>query len=310
MEYVNCNLCGCDATEVVNHGPDLLLNRPGDYYLVRCQQCGLIYQNPRLTPAELEQHYPESYLPYQEDYRDASFLQRLSTQHWIQRRCAHLSRHHPGTGHLLDVGCATGLFLDAMRGRGWDVTGVELSRYAAAYARKTFALEVVAGTLQEAQFPGNSFDVVTLWDVLEHVIDPKETLAEIRRVLKADGTLVLSLPNPTCVEAGLFGDSWVGWDRPRHLHLFTPAVLHRYLEEAGFMLTTIESLGGRLGLTLLSVEFLCKKHGVSERRWRSLVRLLYNGPLRLATWPLYRLGEKLNQTTVMTVFARPRESRT
>ncbi len=78
--YVRCNFCNADDTEVMNHGPDLLLQKPGDFYLVRCRRCGLIYQNPQLSQEELAAHYPDNYLPYQQDTADR------------QTRIAHVSR--------------------------------------------------------------------------------------------------------------------------------------------------------------------------------------------------------------------------
>lgn len=304
MIEVTCNYCGTDDADLVNQGPDLLLNRPGDFRLMRCRHCGLIYQNPRLTLEELPSYYPEEYQPYRQDI-DAqdSALQRFDAQFGLNRRCRQLIRHHPQPAQLLDVGCATGLFLNTMRQYDWQVTGVELSPYASEYARRTFGLEVITGTLESAQLPNNAFDVVTLWDVLEHVVDPKITLKEISRILKPGGLLALSLPNPTAFEASLFGASWVGWDRPRHLHLFTPAILKNYLQDAGFQLEAIESLGGRLGLTLLSAKMLCRSRNISDNKSLPILNFIYNIPFRLVSWPFYRIGELMNRATVMTVFA-------
>jgi 2-polyprenyl-3-methyl-5-hydroxy-6-metoxy-1,4-benzoquinol methylase len=305
MKYVNCNYCGADQTEPVNHGPDLLLNRPEQYYLVRCCQCGLIYQNPQPTLEELSQHYPEDYKPYRHNIQDEKQVtRRLDAQYGLTRRSQQLISHHPEPGKLLDIGCATGLFINEMQLRGWHVQGVELSAYAAEYARQTFALDVVTGTVETAAFPSHTFDVITMWDVLEHVIDPKGTLAEIKRILKPGGMLALSLPNPSCIEARLFGSTWIGWDRPRHLHIFTPSVLKKYLNDAGFQNLTFESLGGRLGLTLLSLQLLLTQKGVNPSKIQTWTNIIYNWPFRVATWPIYRIGEKLNQTTVMNVFAR------
>jgi SAM-dependent methyltransferase len=304
MNHVNCNYCGRDDTELVNSGPDLLLNRPGDFGLVRCRNCGLIYQNPRLAREELLHHYPDSYLLYTtQESEETSALQRLSQQHGLARRCQRVKRHAPTPGKLLDIGCSTGHYLAAMRERGWQVAGVELSEYAASYARQNFNLDVRTGTLHEAGFTDDQFDLVTLWDVFEHVLDPKATLAEIARILKPGGLVVISSPNPTGIEARLFGSSWVGWERPRHLHLFTPDVLRRYLHDAGFSLRSIESFSGRLSVTLLSVEFMLKAHGIPEGKFRPWLKAAYNWPLRLLTWPLYRLGEAFNKTTGMTAYA-------
>ena len=304
MRYVNCNYCEADDHEPVTQGPDLLLNRQEIFYLVRCRQCGLIYQNPQLTLEEISDHYPEKYKPYRLDIEnETQITRRIDAQYGLSRRCQQLSKHYPAKGTLLDIGCATGLFINEMRQQGWQVQGVELSPYAAEYARQTFDLNVFTGTLEAAELPTHSFDVVTMWDVLEHVIDPKATLREINRILKPGGMLALSLPNPGCIEARLFGSHWIGWDRPRHLHLFTTAVLQKYLLATGFTQIKVESLGGRLGLTLLSIQLMLTHKQYTPAKIERWLNLIYNWPIRAATWPIYRLAEKLNQTTVMNIFA-------
>jgi 2-polyprenyl-3-methyl-5-hydroxy-6-metoxy-1,4-benzoquinol methylase len=304
MKHICCNFCGADDTELVNHGPDLLLQKPGDFYLVRCRHCGLIYQNPQLSQAELAAHYPQEYLPYQQvATKRPSAVTQVSRDHAINRLCDRVERRRPQHGRLLDVGCATGSFLHAMKQRGWQVQGVEPITHAAAQAQHLFGLEVFVGLLEEAAYPDATFDVVTLWDVLEHVADARTTLQEASRILKPGGLLVCSVPNPASVEARLFGSYWVGWERPRHLTLIPPALFPAYLLKAELSFSGIESFNGRLNLTLLSLEFALKARGVPARKWRPWLNLAYAPPFRLATWPLYKLGERLNKTSIMTVFA-------
>jgi len=195
-----------------------------------------------------------------------------------------------------------------MRDHGWEVKGVEPNKFAAAYAQKELRLDVFPGTLEEASFQNATFDSITLWDVLEHVQNPMATLKEAHRILKPGGLLVISLPNPSSIEARLFGSHWVGWERPRHLFLFTPQLIEAYLQKNGFELDGIESFNGRLSLTLLSLEFLCKAKQVPEKRWRPWLRAAYNWPLRILSWPLYRLGEQFNKTSILTVFATRKEN--
>jgi SAM-dependent methyltransferase len=233
-----------------------------------------------------------------------SRVQQIDRRHEMNRRFQYIRNYLPQTGHMLEVGSSTGQYLMDMRERGWTVTGVEISAFAAEYARENFGLDIITGTLETADLPSNHFDLVTLWDVFEHVIDPQSTLAEIRRVLKPGGFFIASVPNPTCIEARLFGDYWVGWDRPRHLHLFTPTVFENYLHDAGMELEVIKSFSGRLGVTLMSVEFWAKAHKIPQERWRRWTKLAYSLPLRLITWPLYRIAGAFNQTSIMTVFAR------
>lgn len=303
MQSIDCNYCGQDNWQLVNEGPDLGLNRPGAFRLVRCNNCDLIYQNPQPTREELGQFYPDEYSLYQ-TAESLTRVAELSQQHAMSRRCQRVMRHAPTPGVILDVGCATGEFLQAMRELGWQAVGIELSDYAAGYARERAGLDVRTGTLEEAAFAQDSFDVVTLWDVFEHVLNPQETLAEIARVLKPGGLVVIHTPNPSCLEARLFGSSWIGWERPRHLHLFAPDVLRHYLRDAGFSVESLESFSGRLSVTLLSVEYTLKVRGFPEEKWRPWLKLAYSLPLRLATWPLYRLLEISNKMTGMTLFAR------
>lgn len=304
MKHVTCNFCGADETDVVNRGPDLLLQKPGDFHLVRCRRCGLIYQNPQLSQAELAAHYPQEYLPYQQDSAARpSAVAQLSRSHALNRLCDRVERYRPQHGRLLDVGCATGSFLVAMQQRGWQVQGVEPVAHAAAQARQVFSLEVFVGLLEEAAYPDATFDVVTLWDVLEHVADVRATLSEVARILKPGGLLAFSVPNPASLEARLFGANWLGWERPRHLTLIPPDLVPAYLQKVGLSFLRIESFNGRLAVTLLSVEFTLKARGVPRQKWQPWLKLAYAPPFRLATWPLYRLGERLNLTSMMTVFA-------
>lgn len=303
MIEVRCNYCGSAKTTLVNEGADLLLNRGGHYRLVQCQQCGLIYQNPRPTLDELDSFYPDDYVPYDQGKQRTNWLQEKNLAYQMGRRTSRVVRFRAEPGRVLDVGCATGAFLVAMRELGWQTQGVELSEHAAEYARQVQKLDVYTGTLASANFEDGAFDVVTLWDVLEHVLDPRATLAEVRRILKPNGLLVLSLPNPDCWEAKLFGEHWVGWDRPRHLHIFSQDVLRDYLREYHFCWLGVQSFSGRLAMTLMSLDFMMNAKRIAPEKWRPWRKFFYNPLFRLLTLPIYKLSEVRNQLTSMVVFA-------
>ena len=134
---------------------------------------------------------------------------------------------------LLDIGCGDGLLLSNLRALGWDVQGVEPDAAAAESAR-TRGFPVFNGSLEEAQFPDASFAAVTMSHVIEHVAEPARTLAEIRRVLRPGGSLVVMTPNANSVLHRVFRDRWFPLDPPRHLLLHSPASLARLLRDAGF----------------------------------------------------------------------------
>ncbi|UCG25240.1 MAG: class I SAM-dependent methyltransferase [Chloroflexota bacterium] len=304
MRYVRCNYCGADEPEPVNHGPDLYLGREGDFHLVRCRICSLIYQNPQPTETELNAFYPtDAYELYARALNEESTIARFDLSRGLARRCTQVMKRKQTPGHVLDIGCATGNFLRAMKDYGWSVTGVELNHEAASYARQVHSIEVLTGTVVGTQLPDNAYDVITMWDVFEHVLDPRATLEKISKVIKPGGLLVIGTPNPKSLEAKLFGRFWAGWDRPRHTYIYYPDVLRRYLEDYGYGGTQIVSFSGRLRVTLLSMQYLCIDRMIEREKCLRFTRLAYNWPLRLITWPIYRLGEALNQTTNMCAFS-------
>ena len=144
-------------------------------------------------------------------------------------------------GRLLDVGCGNGRFLAQMRKLGWEVVGVEPDPEAVRIAKERFGLEVFQGTLEEAGFPDNSFDAITMNHVIEHVPDPIRLLAECRRVLKPGGKLVVVTPNIWSLGRRLFGEHWRGWEVPRHLFLFSPKSLRTCAERAGLVVQNLRT---------------------------------------------------------------------
>ncbi len=307
METVSCNLCGADDSKLVLEGKDRLHGIEGTFRLVRCRHCGLIYLNPRPGRDEMARYYPSDYIAYYRAIEDEpSFLRRLDRRYGLHKRCREVIRRVGGPGHLLDVGCATGVFLDGMRQRGWTVAGIEVNAEAARYAQKRLGLEVFVGELEEAGYPDAGFDVVTLWDVLEHVRDPRRTLEEIARILQPSGLLVLSLPNPDCLEARLFGLYWAGWDVPRHLYIFSRSVLERLLAEAGFQLQEVSSFTGRYYVLVLSTQLCLAEHLASQRLRQLILAVMRSWPARALALPWYALADRWNQSSVMTVFARRR----
>lgn len=303
-----CNLCQADDAEFLLEGHDRFHDIPGTYRLVRCSRCGLIYLDPMPTLEALARHYPPEYFPYSVAIDDeTSFFKRWDRRYGVYKRCrAVIQATGQPTGRVLDVGCATGNFLAAMRDRGWEAFGVEPNSYAANYARERLGLNVFIGELEEAGYATNFFDLVTLWDVLEHVPDPRATLEEVARILRPGGTLVLSLPNPETWEVKLFGRYWVGWDIPRHLYLFTRSVLTRYLNEAGFEVTASTSFTGRYHLFLLSLDLWARERCPQVRG--PLLRVLRSWPARLLGLAFYSISDRVCMSTIMTVFARRLDS--
>jgi SAM-dependent methyltransferase len=306
MRPIDCPLCGSPDCIDVDTMQDRLLGVDGTFRMVRCVQCGLHYLNPQPTMEELVPYYSQDYDPFQiAAPSQLSFLQRHSLNYGLTKRCRLVNRQKAG-GSLLEIGCATGLFLDAMRRTGrWQVQGVDVSEKAVQRAREVFGLNVFHGPVTEAHFAGEAFDAIVLWDVLEHVHSPTETLLEIRRILKSDGVLIFRVPLLDAWDRKLFGRYWAGWDAPRHLTLFSKHTLGLMLARTGFCVKETLCISGSYPTFVLSVRFWARQFlsPTAQRLVRCALEAL---PTRLVTAPFFRLTDQLKKSTVMTIVARPK----
>ena len=271
--------------------------RDEPFRVVQCRRCGLTYVNPRLPSAQLHEMYQEDYWASDraKEFGYSGYLAEgplyLRT---YRRRMPIIRRHKPQPGAVLDVGCAAGFFLAVAAEEGWRPTGVELSAPMAQYARDELHLaDVRRGDLLSIELPAAAFDVITLWDVLEHLEDPPAHLAAARRLLKPDGVLVIETQNVASLFARLLGRKWQHYKHAEHLYHFDPATLSRLLSEAGFeVLENTPRLGGKY----VSMDFLVERIG-RIHPWLSTLA----APLRLiGSRALY-----VNLRDEMVVVARP-----
>jgi 2-polyprenyl-3-methyl-5-hydroxy-6-metoxy-1,4-benzoquinol methylase len=144
-------------------------------------------------------------------------------------------------GKLLDVGCSFGFFLDAARQRGWSVEGIDISAYAADYARSRFNLSVQSVPVTEARFPDQAFDVITMWEVVEHLPSPVDALRHLSRFLRPGGMIVLGTPNVASYMATIQGKRWRNWEPPAHLLYFSPATMSRLIDRCNLKMIDHES---------------------------------------------------------------------
>ena len=159
--------------------------------------------------------------------------------YWLMREDAELVPPESAPDRrALEIGCASGRFLERLRSEGWQVEGIEPSDAAAARARSR-GLDVRTGTLDSTDLSEETFDAVFAWMVLEHVPDPRRTLEVVHRALKGGGWLTLSVPNAGCWEPWVFGRYWYAYDLPRHLHHFSPRRLRQLLHETGFVVERV-----------------------------------------------------------------------
>jgi SAM-dependent methyltransferase len=211
-----------------------------------------------------------------------------------------VEKYQPNAGRLLDIGSATGSFLAAAQDGGWTVHGIELSAEAARRAKETYGLDTKVGPVEDTLSEREAYDVITMWDVLEHLQDPRSALSKCHQALQSAGILVMSIPNLSSYDASLFGSAWVGWEVPRHLYYFDDISLERLLDEIGFTVIGRESfLGGRGAFEIsLMTRF---RTGFASQVTAAFM------PLILAlTWPYRRISYWQGKGTILTYVAQKR----
>lgn len=240
MIRVPCNLCGRDEWRVrfpatLNgvHTPQVDAFRctsPGYGHhpqIVQCDHCGYVYANPRWSDEELMAAYGA--------VEDETYLaERAGRELTFRAHLAHMERlTGPANGRsLLDVGAYIGVFVEVAAAAGWNAEGVEPSDWAAAAARRR-GLPVITGTQHAPQLDGRHFDVITMWDVIEHVSDPKGELGKARELLTPGGWLVVHTMDIDSWLARIMGRRWP-WLMDMHLHYFSRRTLAEMLRRAGF----------------------------------------------------------------------------
>lgn len=238
IEYVCCNLCGGCDTKVQYANVGRIYTETTQ--VVRCNQCGLVYLNPRLRYlsdnfAMDEAYLLQFYLPLYQKFGLVTQSGDLDRELNYLFHKAALSQMQPYrvNNRILDVGCAIGLFLAAAQVEGWQSFGIEPSRHLGRYGCEKFGLSIAEGELAQMSFPPDYFDVVTLWDVTEHLLDPLGTYKLIHRVLRPGGLLLLRMPNWQSITRELLGPAWDMFVTD-HFYYFTPVTLENLLRQAGF----------------------------------------------------------------------------
>ena len=268
--HVECQLCG---------GADRRTKfRDGPFSVVTCEGCGLTYVTPRLRDASLiEQVYDEGYWSSASaaergysDYRTAAPLYRKT----YRRRLRVVRRHFPKPGRVLDIGCAAGYFLEVMRDEGWDVMGLEPSAAILPQALARLGPErVKGGLLGQVELGEGCYDLITMWDVIEHIPDPVAAVREVGKLLAPGGKFLLETQDVASLAARVLGKRWHHYKHAEHIYHFNRSTLGRMMNEAGFeVLENRPWLGGKY----VSLSFIAER---SRRLHPALAWAL--SPLRL-----------------------------
>lgn len=331
FEYVNCDYCGSNKYNSVLTSIDYYNNIPGEFQIVRCKDCNLIYTNPRPKEEIIDKFYPDSAGYFQPKAQDFSIIAKtivdiierikqivLKVYYNYSNKTHFLLKiiYFPAlifsynrikisgipkyikNGKLLDIGCSYGLFMYEMKNLGWNVKGIETNQAAVDYGNNELELDIEKISIDDFKI-SEKYDVVTLRMVLEHVFHPMDTLRKIKDFIKDDGTLIFSVPNFNGLDVRIFKRYCYTLHLPAHLTHFTKASIKKYLE-------SLDYKDIRIFYQYTDRDFYeSLKYLQNEKKsYAWIYKLLSFKPIRkLIIKPIIRVISLFNGTSRMTIYA-------
>lgn len=233
----NCLLCGYTYLEKVFTCTDSFVS--GEQFDVyRCRSCGFMFTLNFPLGDDINRYYSSTeYISHSDSQK--GLINRIyhhMRQHMLKKKTQLVIKEsHRKQGRLLDVGTGTGYFPAAMQKKGWEVYALEKNEEARLYGQTKFKLDV-RGEQSLYQYEPGTFDVITLWHVMEHLEDLPRVWERFRELLTDTGILVVAVPNSTSYDAEHYGAQWAAYDVPRHLWHFSPATIQKWGAKHGFVL--------------------------------------------------------------------------
>lgn len=257
VKHISCDICGGNdfrTVAICDIAPIDAKMEEKTLALVQCKGCSLVFVNPqpvfskeKFADLYSREYFDKGYMKFYDVKKDGAVQSNEDFSYRLS-----LIEKFKSKGRILDIGCATGEFLSIARDRGWEVSGVDASDYAAEAARSKYGLKIFKGTVEEADLPRGYFDVVAAGDILEHMPGPKDFLLKVRSILKDDGMLYIATPNFDSFHYRLMRFISKFNHRnyfllPHHLFQFTETTLLRLLEISGFSVERVVRSQSRYG---------------------------------------------------------------
>jgi len=232
-----CPFCGSRNISDITKIRDYTSVDSRRYIYSACQNCGVIFQSFRPEASEIKNFYQSDYQPYNDQY---NFFVKKFIEYRTRREIRIFKKLNPNIANVLEIGCSFGRYLKALRDfGGFNVTGIEIDGDCCRRGKAEFNLEIINSDLLAAGFKPESFDLIVMNHVLEHLYNPAEVLAEISKVLRSGGILSIKTPNADTLERKFFKNFWFPYEAPRHIFLFSPETLKKILSASGLSVKEI-----------------------------------------------------------------------
>lgn len=241
MNTYKCPWCNSEKTQIHLWLKDEFLTNE-EFEIYECHQCGLLFTEPRPSKEKIGEYYKsEEYYSHKENKKGFipkiyEFVKSINLKHKYK-----LATNGKNIGKLLDIGCGVGDFIHTAEQQRWNCKGIEPSEEAKEIARKRIKAEILS-SVELDQIPNETFDVITMWHVLEHVEDLKWQVAQLQRLIKKDGRIVIAVPNYKSYDAEYYKEKWAAYDVPRHLNHFNKETLSKIFKTNGLTLVKTDKL--------------------------------------------------------------------
>lgn len=239
-----------------------------------CRNCGFKFTNPRPDEEEIGRYYESADYISHSNSKKGIFNKtyQLVRKYAIEGKVKMLTRLKPANKTVLDIGSGTGEFLAALKKNGWKTMGLEPNEKARKYATQQYSLrtEDTALIIEEED---HSWDVITMWHVLEHVHRLNEMVSQLKRILKKNGTLVIAVPNVTSFDASIYQKEWAAFDVPRHLYHFSQKHITMLFEKVDMKVVKIMPMY----FDSYYVSLLSEKYIKGKSNPGTMIRALFNG---------------------------------
>ncbi len=226
-EHTSCLVCGKTAERELFH--------KNSFRVVKCNNCNLVYINPRLSEKESKDLYTKNIISpaqYYKESQEGDYITFKKRVQWIEEM-------YGKKGKMLDIGCNIGTFLKAANESSWDCYGIDINKSVEEDCKR-IGIKFFAATLEEAKFKNDFFDVIVMNDLIEHVHDPRGLINQVHKILKPDGLIFIVTPDIGSITARLLSKRWHHLKPNEHITYFSKPTMRRLLEGQGFSIITMK----------------------------------------------------------------------
>jgi 2-polyprenyl-3-methyl-5-hydroxy-6-metoxy-1,4-benzoquinol methylase len=265
----NCPICDSLENSLFLSCKDNTVSRE-TFNIVQCNSCGFKFTNPRPDALKLGDYYKsEEYVSHSNTSKGfVNSAYQLVRKYTLLKKLQLISKFYK-TGSILDIGCGTGEFLKTFKDAKWQTLGIEPSPVVREMAIKNYGLDI-RDESEITNLKSESFDVITMWHVLEHVPNINDRVEELKRLIRPDGMIIVAVPNPTSLDAKIYLENWAAYDVPRHLSHFSPNDINTLFNNHGLKVFRV--------LPMVFDSFYVSMLGEKYRSGKpNLLRAIWNG---------------------------------